>query len=222
MESASRGPMTRRGQSRASRGREWMRWTEGLLFAIAALALAWYAGVRIEASREQRALSQELEQSRSTLATAADAAEPASPVRRPLRPAARSMVARIEVPRLRLSAMAREGIDTRTLRGSAGHVPGSALPGEAGNAAFAAHRDTFFRPLRDIRRGDEIEVATPSGDFRYVVSAIRIVEPSDVSVLRASREPTLTLVTCYPFDYIGSAPQRFIVSARLVGTTPRV
>jgi len=134
----------------------------------------------------------------------------------PAPPAPRSVVARIEVTRLRLSALAREGVDTRTLRAAAGHVPGSALPGELGNAAFAAHRDTFFRPLQGIRQGDEIAVTTPSGNFRYVVSGTRVVDPSDVSVLRASREATLTLVTCYPFDYIGSAPQRFIVSARLV------
>ena len=109
-----------------------------------------------------------------------------------------------------------------TLRGSVGHVPGSALPGEAGNSAFAAHRDTFFRPLKGVQKGDEIAVTTKDGEFRYVVSATRVVEPSDVSVLRASNEPTLTLVTCYPFDFVGSAPSRFIVTARLVRQKPRV
>jgi sortase A len=192
-----------------------MRRIERLLFAVAAAAFVWYAAARIDASREQAALSHELESSRATLSVAAAAAGPRAATPK-ASPSPRSLVGRIEVPRLRLSALAREGVDTRTLRGSAGHVPGSALPGEAGNAAFAAHRDTFFLPLRNIRKGDAITVTSPGGDFHYVVSGTRVVDPEDVSVLRATPEPTLTLVTCYPFDYFGSAPQRFIVSARLV------
>jgi len=189
---------------------ERLRTIERVLFALAAIALAWYAGVHLAAAREQAALADELERSRATLQSAS---------LHPARTAAlapRALVGRIDVPRLRLSAMAREGIDTGTLRGSAGHVPGSALPGERGNAAFAAHRDTFFRPLQGIRKGDAIAVTTTGGEFRYVVSATRVVDPADVSVLRASSEPTLTLVTCYPFDFVGSAPRRFIVTARLV------
>jgi sortase A len=198
-----------------NRNRAWIRGIELLLFAIAAVALTWYAGVRVEAVREQAALASELEQSRATIQVPSrPAARKAAP------PAQRALIGRIDVARLKLSALAREGVDTRTLRGSVGHVPGSALPGEVGNAAFAAHRDTFFRPLRGIRRGDEIAITTPRGEFRYVVSGTRIVDPEEVSVLRASREPTLTLVTCYPFDYIGSAPQRFIVTARLVRPKP--
>lgn len=194
-----------------------MHAVERVLFVVAAVAIGWYAGVRVQAAREQAALSNELERSRATLSvTTSDRLRTSAPARRPA-PSPRGLVGRIEVPRLRLSAIAREGVDTRTLQGAVGHVPGSALPGEIGNAAFAAHRDTFFRPLRGVRKGDEIVVTTPAGDFRYVVAATRVVEPSDVSVLRATAEPTLTLVTCYPFDYIGSAPQRFIVSARLVG-----
>jgi sortase A len=211
------------------RAQAWMRRVERLLLAIAAMSLAWYATVHIEASREQAALSEELDRSRATLASPPPAAAPsAKPIARSYRNAAPPRVAkhasaapadlltRIEIPRLRLSTIAREGIDLRTLRASAGHVPGSALPGETGNAAFAAHRDTFFRPLKHVREGDEIRVTTPDGVFTYVVSATQVVEPEDVSVLRATPTPTLTLVTCYPFDYLGSAPQRFIVSAQLV------
>ena len=197
--------------------RRWMRTTERLLFTIATIALTWYGWVWLSAAREQDALGRELERSRAAVASEArDRKAPAAPLE------LRALVGRIEVQRINLSAVAREGVDTRTLRGSAGHVPGSALPGEAGNAAFAAHRDTFFRPLRGVRRGDEIAVTTAHGEFRYVVSGTRIVEPSDVSVLRASAEPTLTLVTCYPFDYIGSAPQRFVVTARLIGSVSDV
>ena len=116
---------------------------------------------------------------------------------------------------MKLSALAREGVDVRTLRGSVGHVPGTALPGAEGNAAFAAHRDTFFSPLKWIRKGDEVLVTTPDGVHRYAVNRTRVVDPSDVSVLQPSREHTLTLITCYPFDYVGSAPKRFIVQATL-------
>lgn len=182
-----------------------LRYVERLLFAIAAVALVYYASVHISAAREQAALSRELERSRagSTVASAGQ------------RLAARALVGRIEVPRLKLSALAREGVDTRTLRGAVGHVPGTALPGDRGNAAFAAHRDTFFRPLKDVRAGDEVEISTPSGVHRYVVTGTRVVNPSDVDVLGPTPDPTLTLVTCYPFDYVGSAPKRFIVTARL-------
>jgi sortase A len=197
-----------------------LRRLERTLYAIAAVALLWYAGVHLAARQEQAALAAELEHSRATLAAPASSSVSSRRVSSP--PAPRSLVGRIDVKRLKLSALAREGVDARTLRASAGHVPGSALPGEVGNAAFAAHRDTFFRPLKGVRHGDEISVTTTQGQYTYVVSDTRVVDPSDVSVLRASADPTLTLVTCYPFDYVGAAPKRFIVSARLVQSKPRV
>ena len=97
-----------------------------------------------------------------------------------------------------------------------GYIPGTALPGEAGNVGLAGHRDTFFRQLRDIRPDDEIRVATPDGIFSYRVERTLIVNPTDVWVLDPTSTATLTLVTCYPFTYIGSAPQRFIVRATLM------
>ena len=115
---------------------------------------------------------------------------------------------------MKLSAIAREGVDARTLRGSVGHVPGTALPGDEGNAAFAAHRDTYFAALKDVRMGDEVVITTKDGVHRYTVTQTRVVDPSEVSVLDATGGRTLTLVTCYPFDYVGSAPRRFIVHAR--------
>jgi sortase A len=185
------------------------------LFAAAALALVCYAGVTIDAAREQAALSRELDRDRA--AWAAASAELARP-RPVVTLAPQALVGRIDIPRLRLSALAREGVDTGTLRASAGHVPGTALPGDAGNAAFAAHRDTFFRPLEGIREGDDIRVTTAGGEFHYQVTGTRIVDPDEVSVLEPTTGATLTLVTCYPFDYIGSAPQRFIVRAQLSGS----
>ena len=131
-------------------------------------------------------------------------------------PAPSAVIGRLEIPRLRLSAMVQEGADTRTLRRAVGHIPGTALPGRAGNVGLAGHRDTFFRALRDIQLRDAIELETGRGTYRYVVESTRIVRPSDVQVLESSGGESLTLVTCYPFYYVGTAPKRFIVRAQRV------
>ena len=122
-------------------------------------------------------------------------------------------IGRIEIPRIGMRAMIVNGTTTTTLRRAVGHIEGTPLFGGWGNVGLAAHRDTFFRSLRDIRRGDTIEIATLQGAYEYVVDATRIVDPDDTAVLEASGRPTLTLVTCYPFDYVGPAPRRFIVQA---------
>jgi len=123
-------------------------------------------------------------------------------------------MSKIEIPRLGVSEVVVEGVSFRSLRVAAGHVPGTAFPGESGNVAIAGHRDTFFRKLSQIRSRDQITLTTLRGSFNYSVESTRIVEPTAVEVLRPSREPTLTLITCYPFSYIGPAPKRFIVIAR--------
>jgi sortase A len=137
---------------------------------------------------------------------------PKSPARRPSGP---QLLGRITVPRLDLSAMVNEGVDDNTLSLAIGHIPGTALPGPAGNVAVAAHRDTFFRPLKDIKPNDEIDFLTSQGEYRYRVQSMRIVNPEDVEVLKPSSEPELTLITCYPFDFFGHAPKRFVVQALL-------
>lgn len=119
----------------------------------------------------------------------------------------------MQVPRLGLVVPIVEGSDDASLESGAGHVPRTALPGTAGNAGIAAHRDTCFRPLRFIQSGDEILIATRYGASRYVVDGTRIVLPSDGKVLHRSRRRELTLVTCYPFFSVGNAPKRFIVHA---------
>jgi len=136
------------------------------------------------------------------------------------RPAMRSVIGRLQIPRLKLSVMVREGADERTLSRAVGHIPGTALPGKMGNVGLAGHRDTFFRALRDIREDDAIEFETTHGAYRYVVKSTKIVGPRDVSVLAASGGENLTLVTCYPFYYVGSAPNRFIVRAAQVAAIP--
>jgi sortase A len=106
------------------------------------------------------------------------------------------------------------------LQRAVGHIPETALPGEMGNVVLAGHRDTFFRPLREVRPGDVITLKTPDGSFQYRVESTAVVPPSDVRVLQASSERTLTLITCFPFHYVGPAPNRYIVRAREVGTSP--
>jgi len=124
-----------------------------------------------------------------------------------------ALVGRIEIPRIGLKTMIVEGVSQRTLAVAVGHIPGTALPGEAGNVALAAHRDTFFRGLRAVHTGDEILLTTLGGLFVYRVKSFEVVGPQDTGVLADSGKPSLTLVTCYPFHYVGPAPDRFIVHA---------
>ena len=124
------------------------------------------------------------------------------------------VLGRLTIPRLNLSVMVFEGDDAVILKQGAGHIPGTTLPQQMGNFGIAAHRDTYFRPLRLIRPNDLIEFTTPEGVSRYSVTDTKIVRPSDVQVLEKAPDRNLTLVTCYPFYYIGSAPRRWIVHAK--------
>jgi sortase A len=124
------------------------------------------------------------------------------------------VIGEIQVRRLHLKAIVVQGSSHTILRRAVGHIPETALPGEPGNVALAGHRDTFFRPLRNIRLGDAITFKTPDGAFEYVVESTAVVAASEVGVLASSDGRTLTLITCFPFDYIGSAPSRFVVHAR--------
>lgn len=134
----------------------------------------------------------------------------------PLRPARGSVIGWIEIPRLKVSSVVLEGDTESEFQLGAGHVPGTAGPGEHGNVVIAAHRDTFFRNLRNIAPDDRIVITTPNGVFEYAVERTEITDPKNVSVMQPRGQPELTLVTCYPFNYIGSAPDRFIVHAKKV------
>lgn len=163
-------------------------------------------------------------------------AAPAQPEQEPIRPAEGSLLGRVEISRLNVSAVVREGVDSKTLSIAVGHVPSTALPGQIGNFAIAAHRDTLFRALKDIKKDDLVTLQSPSGTYTYQVVATKIVKPSDVTVLSSDgggiipaddppSRPTdknrlLTMITCYPFYYVGSAPKRFIVEAELVSNRP--
>lgn len=148
------------------------------------------------------------------------------------RPATGTLLGRIDVPRLGVSAIVREGTNNQVLRTAVGHIPSTALAGENGNFAIAAHRDTLFRALKDIHIGDIATFESADGVYTYRVFSTRIVKPTEVSVLRpdgglpwrtehlqnVSTQPQrlLTMITCYPFYYVGSAPRRFVVQAHLV------
>jgi sortase A len=129
------------------------------------------------------------------------------------KPEPAGVVGRISIPRLNVSAMVEEGVDEVTLSRAVGHIPGTALPGETGNIGIAGHRDTFFRKLKDLKPNDQIDFTTHSGHYHYTVESLTVVDPSDVSVLEAKGGKVLTIVTCFPFEYIGNAPRRFIVHA---------
>jgi sortase A len=126
-----------------------------------------------------------------------------------------SWVARLEAPSVDMQATVLEGSDDATLNRGAGHIEETALPGQLGNVGIAGHRDTTFRPLRNIQIGDPLNLTTRDRIYRFRITSTTIVGPKDVQVLAQTREPTLTLVTCYPFEFIGHAPRRFIVRARL-------
>src|SRR5579859_153983 len=125
-----------------------------------------------------------------------------------------SLIGRIKIPRIDLSAIVLEGIGAQTLRLAVGHLPGTPLPDGKGNIDLAAHRDTFFRGLRKVRKGDMITLSTVSGaQYQYRVGSITVVSPNNTEILNASAGPGLNLITCFPFNYIGPAPKRFVVHA---------
>lgn len=129
-------------------------------------------------------------------------------------------IAVLRIPKIHLEVPVLEGTDDLTLNRGVGHVIGTANPGDNGNMAIAGHRDGFFRGLKDIGLGDTMEVATSGRTETYVIDRITIVEPSDVSVLKPRDHESLTLVTCYPFYFIGSAPKRYIVQASVADSAP--
>jgi sortase A len=182
-----------------------LRVTCSSLFAFGILALAYAGFLFADAHVYQAVQIQKLEKANSL-------AQPP-----PLDEG--DVLGEISVPRLQLHAIVVQGDSAADLKRAVGHLSNSALPGGRGNVALAAHRDTFFRPLRDIRIGDEIEFKTRGRNFDYVVESMEVVAPTDVSVLQSSSRHDLTLLTCFPFHYIGPAPRRFVVFAREIKPT---
>lgn len=190
------------------RRRRLLRWGHRLFFACAVLTLGYCGFVIADAWIFQHQESGDLERQLNHGRPAGGLSLPA--------PASGGMIGRLEIPRLRLSVIVMEGDSQHTLRRSAGHVPGTSLPGEPGNVGITGHRDTFFRPLRNIQRNDIITFTTLQGEYRYRVVSTRVVTPDNVAVLDSTGAEILTLVTCHPFYYVGPAPNRFIVRAERV------
>jgi sortase A len=193
-----------------------LRWLETVLLVAGLAAVDYYIWVNAESVVYQAYQEWKFDRTlHAPVVNAPGGAESRTPH------AADEVIGRLEIPRLNIRAIVREGAGEDTLHHAVGHVPSTAFPGDIGNVGFAAHRDTFFRPLRNIRKNDRIIVSTLSGTYQYLVQTTQIVNPDDVSVLKASASKELTLVTCYPFYYIGSAPHRFIVHAIQVAATPQ-
>jgi sortase A len=194
------------------------------------LLLGWCAATLAEARVYQVFAGRSLDRMRETAAVeksegptshpgkpgpsaGAPARAAASPVPREPAPARGDLLGRLEVARLGLSTIVLEGDDAHALKLGIGHIPGTPFPWTDGNSALAGHRDTFLRALRGIREGDRVELETPKATYHYVVDFIQVVSPDDVSVLAPASAPALTLVTCYPFSFVGNAPKRFVVRA---------
>jgi sortase A len=185
-----------------------MKTLEYLLFAIGAAFLGWCAWTLGESRLYQNANRSRFSSHETRTSLPASLPAPSRAV------ADGTAVGRIDIPRLGTSAVIAEGDGEATLRIAVGHIPGTAFPGRGGNVGLAGHRDTFFRALSRIRVHDEIRIAGEGGvAIVYRVASTAVVEPSDVSVLESGPLPSLTLVTCYPFHYVGAAPKRFVVKA---------
>ncbi len=205
----------------ASLGRM-VRWIQAMLFGVALSMLGYVGFVVIDTWLFQKAELRHLRELVTQRQEESQQDTPARPI--PAGPMKMDgLIGLIEIPRLGLSSIVMEGTSGLVLRRAVGHILGTALPGEAGNVGLSGHRDTFFRELRDIKINDRIKVTTPRGGYQYTVVSTQIVEPSDVTVLDSEESDVLTLVTCYPFSYIGPAPQRFIVRAEKVDSysTPK-
>jgi LPXTG-site transpeptidase (sortase) family protein len=185
-----------------------LRAIERALLVTALIALSWYGWRTYEINRQQAKATAEIDRVLESVDTSSGREVAASPP-----PPVGGLIGRLTIPRLHLSAPVKAGDNETVLDFSVAYLRDTPLPWASGNSAFAAHRDRLFRPLQDIQEGDDIELSTIHGDLHYRVLRTLIVEPQDVWVLDPLPKVSLTLITCYPFYFVGRAPQRFIVQA---------
>ncbi len=191
--------------------RSWITWA---LLAFGLACLLFYALVNLSTWRYQREAKVRVEE--MVTIERPPVVKETLPDVSPLKTG--ELIGRVDIPRLKLSAAVAEGDDEKTLRKAVGHLPDTPLPWQRrGNVGLAAHRDGLFRPLEKIKMKDEVNVVTSRGEYHYRVTKTQIVNPDDVWVLAPTTTPTITLITCYPFSFVGNAPQRFIVQAELIG-----
>ena len=207
-----------------------LRWSQYFFFVVGVLALSYCAVVLLDrwvfqayqtwrferALKDAQTSARTIQQPASSPLAAQAEADRARAESFGIDGLAGSPLGRIEISSVGLAAMIMEGVDGKTLRHAVGHIPGTPLPGQPGNVALAGHRDTFFRGLRNIHKDDEITLTTLHGSYRYRVDSTQVVEPRATEVLDKSVDDILTLVTCYPFYFVGPAPKRFIVRARRI------
>jgi sortase A len=203
-----------RRMSGSVRTNRFLRWSRDVFLTVGVLALGYSGYVLLDAKLYQAYQTRRFQQQ---LSSAQPATASSGGVRDlSVAPALGGALGRIEIARIGIAAMILEGADEPTLRRAVGHIPGTSLPGQQGNVAIAGHRDTFFRALRNVRNDDEITVTTLDGSYRYLVDSTQVVAPEDTQVLDHSGDTILTLVTCYPFYFVGPAPKRFIVRAHKI------
>jgi sortase A len=190
----------------AKRGQPFMRWTQRA-FLICGVSALSYIGLTLlsakiyqedaELTFEKQIYAQETHKNNLSKLTVKEG----------------DALGRIEIPRIGVSVMVLQGTTSQTLLHGVGHIEGTALPGEPGNVGIAGHRDTYFRNLKNIQTNDEIQIQTAAGLTKYKVDWIQITVPSDVTIVSSTSNFSLTIVTCYPFHFIGAAPERFVVHA---------
>lgn len=209
-----------RRPSLSMRTQRWVGWIRRLLFIASILALGYVGYTLLDASLYQVSAKRSLEtqiaaeKERKAIPSEAEVvSEPAVVKQGSELGHQDDAVGRLDIPRLGMSMAVLRGTDWKMLRLGAGHVEGTPLPGEGGNSGIAGHRDTFFRELKNIRRNDEIQFQTATGLYHYEVDWMAVVAPADTTVLAPSTDSELTLVTCFPFEFLGSAPKRFVVRA---------
>ncbi|HEY0785064.1 MAG TPA: class D sortase [Acidobacteriaceae bacterium] len=183
-------------------------WVEGALWVTAFVCVCWCAVMYTRARQFVHA-----QPVRPTAAAATGRAVQAPP-------APGELIGRMEIPALQLSVAVVEDDSRESLQHGVGHIPLTAMPGGLGTVGLAGHRDTFLRPLRRITPGMQVRLSGPGGVYRYLVDTTQIVLPEAVEVLETADQPALVIVTCYPFDYVGAAPKRFIVHAHLLSVLP--
>jgi sortase A len=201
---------------RGNRGSVWLEW---LLLLVGMICLGWWTTMTVHGwyfRSQQASLFERVTRTDAASSLPAVPAPFVSIAARPAAPDPAGLVGVLDVPRLGISTPIISGDDEQSLAVAAGHLADTPLPWEPGNSTVAAHRDGLFRPLQRVRRGDLVRMRTTRGDFDYTVRDMKIVDPDDLSVLRPGRTDSLTLITCYPFGYIGHAPQRFVVRAERV------
>ena len=188
-------------------------WIERGLLVVAVGLGVWSAAILLEA-RFTNTLEPAQAPVKVTMTLPGDENRTA-PARKPA-PTPGTVLAKLTLPSLGIATTVLEGTDDGTLSRGSGHIEDTPFPGEQGNIGIAGHRDTVFRPLKRVKAGDPLVLTTADSVYHYRVTKTLIVDPEDVYVLDPTAKPTLTLVTCYPFEFIGHAPRRFIVQAERV------